>query len=234
MFNKAAGTGDQLANYAILGSTSADVLLQIQAYAAARDANAIERSTLVSIQAGANDFLDPENLMFLAAAAPGDSHQADAIVNRVRQNLMKSVQTIKRVDKAQVIVWTVPDVTLTPYSLYIGLGGVAAENVRLHIERLNHFIRGMGHRKEVAVLDISSVLTAAILMPPVIAGVPLVPPPYFGFSYAIFADPLHPTAVSNGITANMLIIQANMTFDDSIPLYSEDELADMAGLPVAP
>lgn len=145
MFNKAAGTGDQLANYAILGSASADVLLQIQAYAAARDANAIERSTLVSIQAG-----------------------------------------------------------------------------------------GMGHRKQIAVLDISSVLTAAILMPPVIAGVPLVPPPYFGFSYAIFADPLHPTAVSNGITANMLITEANMTFDDSIPLYSEDELADMAGLSAAP
>ena len=54
------------------------------------------------------------------------------------------------------------------------------------------------------------------------------------FSCAIFADPLHPTAVSNGITANMLIIQANMTFDDSIPLYSEDELADMAGLLAAP
>ena len=31
MFNKAAGTGDQLANYAVLGSTSADVLLQIDA-----------------------------------------------------------------------------------------------------------------------------------------------------------------------------------------------------------
>ena len=92
----------------------------------------------------------------------------------------------------------------------------------------------MGHRKEVAVLDISSVLTAAIFSPPVIAGVPLLPPPYYGESFAIFADPLHPTAVSNGITANMLIIQANMTLDDSISLYSEDELADMAGLPTAP
>ncbi len=234
MFNKAAGTGDQLANYAILGSTSADVLLQIQAYAAARDANAIERSTLVSIQAGANDFLDPENLAFLAAAPPGESDAADAIVNGIRQNLVRSVQAIKKIDKAQVIVWTVPDVTLTPYGLYYGPQGIAAENVRLHIERLNHFIRGMNHRKQIAVLDISSILTAAIFNPPVIAGVPLVPPPYFGFSYAIFADPLHPTAVSNGITANMLIIQANMTFGDSIPLYSEDELADMAGLSAAP
>jgi phospholipase/lecithinase/hemolysin len=231
MFNKAAGTGDQLANYAILGSTSADVLLQIQAYAAARDANAIQRSTLVSIQAGGNDFLDPENLMFLAAAPPGESDAADAIVNGIRQNLMRSVQAIKKVDEAQVIVWTVPDVTLTPYAQFIGLGGVAAENVRLHMERLNHFIRGMAHRNQIAVLDISSVLTAAIFNPPVIAGVPL---EYYGVTWAIFADPLHPTAVANGITANMLIIQANMTFDDSIPLYTEDELADMAGLPANP
>lgn len=155
-------------------------------------------------------------------------------MNRIRQNLMKSVQAIKKVDKAQVIVWTVPDVTLTPYALYYGPHGVAAQNVRLHIERVNHFIRGMGHRKEIAVLDISSILTAAIFDPPVIAGVELVPPPAFGFSYAVFADLLHPTAVSNGITANMLIIQANRTFDDSIPLYSEDELADMAWLTEAP
>lgn len=75
MFNKAADPEDQLANYAILRSTSADVLLQIQTYAAARKAKAIERSTLVSIQAGANDFLDPENLMFLASAPPGESHE---------------------------------------------------------------------------------------------------------------------------------------------------------------
>ena len=79
-------------------------------------------------------------------------------------------------------------------------------------------------------LDLSSILTASIFDPPVIAGVPLVAPPYFGISTAIFADLLHPTAVSNGITANMLIIQANRTFDDTIPLYTEAELAEMAGL----
>lgn len=232
MFGKAATSGDQLNNYAVLGSNSADVLLQIKTYAAARAAKTVERSTLVSIQAGGNDFLDPANLMYLAMAAPGESRKADAIVNRIRQNLMKSVQTIKRVDKAQVIVWTVPDVTLTPYWLFfIDLDDVAAENVRLHIERLNRFIRGMGRRKEIAVLDISSVFTSAIFDPPVIAGVPL---EYFGGLAAIFADPLHPTAVANGITANALIDEANWTFNDSIPLYSEAELADMAGLPPAP
>lgn len=84
MFNRAACPGDQLANYAVLRSTSADVLLQIQTY---------------------------------AAAPPGESGAADAIVNRIRQNLVRSIQAIKKVDKAQVIVWTVPDVTLTPYAL---------------------------------------------------------------------------------------------------------------------
>jgi len=227
MFNNAARHGDQLTNYAVLGSTSADVLLQVETYAGARAKKAIKRSTLVSIQGGANDFLNEENLVFLATAPPGDSDAADAIVNSIRDNLVRSVQIIKKVDEAQVIVWTVPDITLTPYAFFIGLEGPAAENVRLHIERLNHSIRDMGHRKEIAVLDISSILTAAIFSPPVIAGVPL---EYYGGAFAIFADPLHPTAVSNGITANMLIIQANRTFDDKIPLYTEAELAEMAGL----
>jgi len=232
LFDKAASPGDQLNNYAALGSNSADVLLQIKTYAAARAAKTVERSTLVSIQAGGNDFLDPDNLMYLAMAAPGESRKADAIVNRIRQNLMKSVQAVKKVDKAQVIVWTVPDVTLTPYWLFFsGLDGVAAENVRLHIERLNRFIRGMGRRKEIAVLDISSVFTSAIFYPPVIAGVEL---EYFGGLAAIFADPLHPTAVANAITANALIDEANWIFNDTIPLYSEAELADLAGLSAAP
>jgi lysophospholipase L1-like esterase len=234
MFDKASGPEDELTNYAVLGSTSADVLRQIKTYAIGRLAKTIDRSTLVSIQAGGNDFLDPGNLMLLAAAPPGVSLAVDSIVDRIRLNLLKSVQTIKSIDKAQVIVWTVPDVTLTPYAQFIGLGGVAAENVRLHIEKLNRFIRTMAHRKQIAVLDISSVFTEVVLNPPVIAGIPLVPPPYFGESFAIFADPLHPTAVSNGITANAMIHQANTTFNDSIPLYSEAELADMAGLLAAP
>lgn len=230
MFNKSAHEGDELANYAVLGSTSADVLLQIETYAAAREAGLADQSTIASIQAGANDFLDPVNLFYLASAPPGQNADADVIVDGIKKNLLSCLQTIKKVDKAQIILWTVPDVTLLPYAQLIGLGGVAAENVRLHIQRLNHFIRAMGLREQIAVLDISAILSDAIALPPVIAGVPLLPPPYFGISVAIFADPLHPTAVSNGILANAMILEANETFDDAIPFYSEEELAVMAGL----
>lgn len=184
----------------------------------------------MSIQAGANDFLDPANLAVLSAAPPGKSDAADAIVNGIRQNLTQCLQSIRKIDQAQVVIWTVPDITLTPCGIYFGPAGIGGENVRLHIERLNHFIRSRANRQQVAVLDVSSILTASIFMPPVISGVPLLPPPYFGTSDAIFADVLHPTAVANAIMANMLIIEANRTFDDEIPMYSEEEVSDMANL----
>ena len=52
----------------------------------------------------------------------------------------------------------------------------------------------------------------------------------FGFGTAQFADPIHPTAVVNGFVANEIILQMNQAFDDSVPFYSELELAEMAGL----
>ncbi|MBL8815497.1 MAG: hypothetical protein JNL58_05675 [Planctomyces sp.] len=229
MFNKASFPGDQLTNYAVLGSTSEQVFQQVQAYAEARKSRLVPRSTLVSIQGGANDFLAPENIAVLASAAPGESRKADAIINRIRQNLVRSVQTIQRVDHAQIVVWTVPDVTLSPYGLFYLPGDEGAANIRAHINRLNRFIRGMECRRSIAVLDLSSLLTASIISPPVIYGVPLYGPPAFGFPLAIFADPLHPTAVSNGLTANLLIEEVNENFRDDVPFYSEDELATMAG-----
>lgn len=229
MFNKAAYRGDQLTNYAVLGSTSKQVLEQVQSYAKARKAGLIPRATLVSIQGGANDLLDPQNIAILASAAPGESREADAIVNRIRQQLVQSVQTIQRVDRAQIVVWTVPDVTMTPYGLFYLPGDEGAANISSHINRLNSFIRSMECRRNIAVLDLSSLLTASIFSPPVIYGVPLYGPPAFGFSLAIFADPLHPTAVSNGLTANLLIEEVNENFRDDVPFYSEDELATLAG-----
>lgn len=108
--------------------------------------------------------------------------------------------------------------------------GEAEQNIRLHIERLNRFIRQMGKGPQLAVLDISRILTEVSLNPPVILGTPLLPPPYFGFATAVFADPIHPTAISDGILANEMIEQLNAKFDDNIPFYTEEELADLAGL----
>jgi phospholipase/lecithinase/hemolysin len=231
MFNKAADEDDELANFAVLGSTSADVLLQVESYVAARRAGDVQRATLISLQGGGNDFLTEEHLLTLALAPPRESVAADAIVSGIAKNLLSSVLRLKFIDRGvPMVLWTVPDVTLTPYVYSLGLDAQAEQNIRLHIERLNRFIRQLGKGRRFAVLDISSVLTEVSLNPPVILGTPLYPPPYFGFATAIFADPIHPTAVSNGILANEMIGQLNAKFDDNIPFYSEQELADLAGL----
>ncbi len=231
VFNKAADEADQLANFAVLGSTSADVHQQVESYVAGRRAGDIQRATLISLQAGGNDFLTEEKLLTLAMFPPGDSEAADTIVNDIRKNLQSSVVRLKVVNRGvHMVVWTVPDVTLTPYVFSFGLGAEAEQNIRLHIERLNRFIRQMGKRPRVAVLDISRILTEVSLNPPVILGTPLLPPPNFGYATAVFADPIHPTAISNGILANEMIRQLNAKFDDNIPFYTEEELADLAGL----
>ncbi len=230
VFNKAAVEGDLLEDFAIAGSTSADVLAAVEYYVAARSAGAIEPATLVSVQGGGNDFLTVSNLFALGSAAPGESEAIDQIVDGVKNNLMKAMRLLRKSDQPQIIVWTVPDVTLTPYILSFGLDATTSANVRAHIERLNNFIRAQGNRPDVAVLDASYVFNAVTFQPLVILNVELFPTPYFGFATAIFADPIHPTAVGNGLLANDLIQSLNDNFDDTISFYSEAELGTLAGI----
>jgi phospholipase/lecithinase/hemolysin len=230
VFNQASEPDDTLTNHAVLGSTSADVLDQVLAYAESRWWGEQPPATLLSLQAGGNDFLTTEILLTLATAPPGESDAVDAIVNQIRRNLLKSLFLLQATDRrASVVVWTVPDVTLTPFVLPFGLDAQSLQNISLHIERLNQSIRLLGRQKRLAVLDISRVLTEVSLAPPTIDGVTLVPPPLFGFGAAVFADPIHPTAVSNGLLANELITTLNEKFDDQIPLYTDSQLGQLIG-----
>lgn len=230
VFDKAAMESDQLTNYAVLGSTSVQVLDQVISYASDRLLGNVPRGTLISMQGGGNDFLTEEVLLALAAVPPGESEFADGIVNEIRGNLMTSLLILRVVDrKASIVLWTVPDVTLTPYVLSFGLDAESQSNVRLHIERLNRGIRRLARSRRIAVLDVASVLTAVTIAPPTILGVSLFPTPAFGFATAIFADPIHPTAVSNAILANELIERLNEGFNDDIPVYSESELSQLLG-----
>ncbi len=230
VFKQASEPDDTLSNYAVLGSTSADVLDQVRAYAESRWSGDRQPATLISLQAGGNDFLTTEILLTLATAPPGESDAADAIVKQIRRNLLKSLLLLRITERrAAVIVWTVPDVTLSPYVLSFGLDAESLQNISLHINRLNRGIRALGRQRRIAVLDISRVLTEVSIAPPTIDGVTLVPPPLFGFGAAVFADPIHPTAVSNGLLANELISMLNEKFRDQIPLYSESELGELIG-----
>lgn len=233
-FHKAAGKGDQLTNFAVLGSTSSDVLAQVEYYSQLRKAGAIERATMVSIQAGGNDILDivnnSANLFLLASAAPGENADADQVIDEIKINLLRSLLKLKRTRHVTTVLWTVPDVTLAPYFLSFGFSQQQSDNVRAHIDELNQAIRFFGFLPRTFVLDVNGILTATTFNPPVILGVTIQPTPSFGASTDQFADPIHPTAVMNAIVANSLIRKVNRRYRSNIEEYSELELAIIAGI----
>ncbi len=212
----------------MLRATSEEVLNQVQTYVDSRRAGDLAPATLLSLQSGGNDFLTTEFLLTVATAPPGQSEIVDSLVNQISENLVNSVLLLRSVDRrAPLVLWTIPDVTQIPYIFSLGLDAESLSNVRAHIERVNRLIRVLGWLPRIATLDIAAVLEQVSAEPPTIGGFTLIPPPAFGFGAAVFADPIHPTAVSNGLLANELIGTLNEKFDDSIPAYSESELAGM-------
>ena len=233
-FAKASRAGDQLSNFAVLGSTSSDVLAQVEYYEQLRQSGAVERATVVSIQAGGNDVLDivnnSANLFLLASAAPGENKEADAVTSDIKINILRSLIKLQRSRRMTTVLWTVPDVTLTPYFFSFGFNQQQTENVRAHIDEVNQFIRFMGLFPRTIVLDVNRILTATTFDPPVILDVTIQPAPSFGTSTDQFADPIHPTGVMNAIVANELIKRVNRRFRVRIEVYSEIELAIIAGI----
>jgi lysophospholipase L1-like esterase len=233
-FEKAAEPGDQLTNFAILGSRSFEVLEQVQEYERGRAAGTLPAATLVSLQAGGNDLIDLQNgsanLFLLAATPPGVNPAADKIIRDAERNLRQCVNLVQRRGRPQIVLWTAPDVSLSPYVLSLGFSAEQLNRLRAHIAHLNQAIRTLGRRNNIAILDSSKLQQALTFNPPVLLGVTIQPTPAFGFAAAQFADPIHPTAVMNGFIANELIFQMNAEFSDNVSFYNELELANLAGL----
>lgn len=229
VFDKGGAGGDILTRYAIAGSQSGDIADQIGFYEFFVGIGLQEDATLVSLEAGANDMLD--SFALLATHAPGSSAAADAIITSILQNLKDAfIRMRQNVPGVRFIVWTVPDLTLTPR--YFGqLTQTQIDNVRAHLDRINRKIRRGENRPSIVVLDVDELLSSIIDDPPVLRGRPLVPPPAMGAFDNLFADEIHPTAVSNAMIANETVMRINAKWNDSIPLYAEDELADLAQIP---
>lgn len=232
-FNKAAIGNDELTNYAILGSTSANVLEQVKAYGEMRRQRLVKSSTFASVQAGGNDMID--NLLAFASAPPGANAEVDFLALRIKVNIIESVvRLLWRDRRADVVVWTVPDITQIPAVLAAGLPAPALANVRAHIESINDCIRALNWSRRVAVLDAYAIMRDAVANPPTFFGMTLVGPPAFGSFDNIFADPIHPTAVSNAILANGIITAVNKKFHDNIPQYNNAELGALTFPLLAP
>ncbi len=229
-YDKGAGSGDNLGSYAIAGSESDDVLIQIDLYLFLNLIFLQPDASLFNFEIGGNDILNNDGL--LAANPPGVDPAADAVINNLLDNFEASLRALYASNpRAQFVVWTIPDVVLTP-DLFGVYSQTQEENLRAHVERVNRAIRWLGQRYPfIVVLDLYAELQDMAANPPVLFGHQLVGPPSYGDYDHIFADYIHPTAVSNAMIANGIIDGINSKWNDDIPFYTDEELADLAHIP---
>lgn len=225
VFQKARQPGDTLNSYAVAGAVSSQLSLQFDTYELLEFLGLAPTATLFHIEIGGNDFFDNEVL--LGAFPPGVNAQADQVVDQLLSRIESALKRIRVRKGVEVILWTVPDITITPGRLG-NLTATQVANIRLHLDRCNDRIRAFQGRPRVAVLDLVPIQRFVVQNPPVILGTQLVPPPAEGDFHYIHADPVHPTAVSNALIANSIIQLLNRKFGVSIPSYGAQELADLA------
>jgi phospholipase/lecithinase/hemolysin len=229
VFYKASRSGTQLWKYAVAGSESDELEVQVGAYESARLFGLQDKATLFSMEIGGNDILN--NIDQLAAYPPGARSSVDGIVGNIISNIRRSWHVLKASHPyARFVLWTVPDVTLTP-SQWSELSEVGAANVHAHIQRANRYIRSLSSYPSVVVLDLYKIMRRFIADTPEYFGYQLIPPPGYGTYDSLFADQIHPTAVSNAVIANEIIYLMNTKWEDSIPFYTKRQLAKLAHIP---
>lgn len=229
LFDKGRVSGDDLSSYAIAGSQSDDVSLQIDLYELNIFFRLQDRATIIGYEIGGNDILNNQSL--LQSYPPGDNASADAVIDRLLRNIRQNLTELSQNHRnAQLIIWTVPDVTVTPDN-WGQLNGTQIANLRAHTERANRSIRMLDRYRNVVVLDLFPLSQIVTANPPILRGQQLDPPPDWGEFDDLFADEIHPTSVTNALVANGMILGINQKFGDDIPMYTEDELADLARIP---
>ncbi|MCX6339322.1 MAG: SGNH/GDSL hydrolase family protein [Candidatus Aureabacteria bacterium] len=228
VFSKGALPDDTLNSYAIGGSQAKDISRQIDVYELCERIGTQLRATLINFQIGGNDILN--NFDELAAHAPGTDSAADGIIDTLLATMKEDMLRLYDAHQdARFIVWTIPDVTIAPKH-YGALTGAEMGNVRAHIDEVNRFIRSLDQYSFVVVLDLYRLFQQIVATPPSGNGHQLVPPPAYGDYDNMFADEIHPTAVSNAMVANTIINQMNKKWKGAIPRYSAPELIHLAGI----
>jgi phospholipase/lecithinase/hemolysin len=226
VFSRGAASGNELWEYAVAGSESDHLAIQIGVYEGRRELGLQDKATLFSLEIGGNDIVNNDDL--LAAHAPGEDSSADEVMDNIIRNIRNGWKRLRSSHpEAQFVIWTITDTTRAP-RLRNSLTREEASNIRAHTQRANAYIRSLGQNAPVLVFDLYAVARRLIAKPPELFGQPLVPPPDYGEYDCLVADKLHPTAVSNAILANSIIAGMNRKWDDRIPRYTNAKLANLA------
>lgn len=203
VFNRGKKEGDKLTVLARGGSTSADIGRQFAHYLAMVKARKIPEATLVSYQTGGNDLVF--FMWMLKGKPPGKSRLADLFIKRlIKANKEHLDLATRYVPTAHLLVWTLPDVTLTP-ALH-KLPADQKKNLRAHVGKVNDALRKRAKASaNITLLDLDVIWNRLKNDPPLIAGRKPAFPPRFGDPDCVFADPIHPSAACNAFIANHAI-----------------------------
>lgn len=226
VYIKAASAGDRLDNYAVAGSHSAQVNSQINLYNFGRTLGIQPQADVIGYEIGGNNIL--ANIDLLSEYGVGENATADAVIDRIISDQANQLSRLASSHPGgKAVLWTIPDITLTP-QFYGLLTPRQIANVQAHTARANEFISSLTNLPNAVVIDLYALISSTVNNPPVIMGDALLPPPAMGAYDNIFADSIHPTAVSNAVLANEIIVTINAKWGLNIPLYSEQELAELA------
>ena len=212
-----------LTQFAHAGSTSASLIRQGQHTQAASEFGAGDLATL---WIGGNDF-------FLSAANPfGVGIGNYRFMDRLEDNVDTILGTLENTG-LDVLVFNLPDMSAVPFTDTITLFNFQMRNISEATVEWNDRLAELADKHGAHLVDVYSYFDAVSAHPEnyTIMGHELVFGPEWGCQWCVFADPIHPTAVAQGLIANLAIDVLNEEVGGTpLARLTEQELAMLAGI----
>jgi len=221
VFDQGSSAGDALTNYAQSGSIAAEMLGQFMLYRGDVSSSASERNTFHAVGTSANDVL--RQMTGVAANPPGVDAALDETLDRSIHAVLTSTNwLVNNHPDAVLVQWTLPDLTMAP--MFESLPPTEVSNMQAHIQRINDEIWTLDAHDNIIVVDFYAFMHDLEASPPVLRGVTVNPGD-------LYVDNKHPNVLGNALAANEIISRINAELGTTIPQLTEDELADIGGLP---
>ncbi len=220
------GEGDPF-NAAVGGSSAMRLLRQGQ-HLRVRDWVAAGRVDYVFLMIGANDFVE---LAGRIAHGQLDGDALDQRIDRIVANIMRAADEVLSAKPNGMLIGEIPDLALTPYFEVQLSTELQRERVSHAIERANHRIRTLAHARGLPTLDMAALGRDFTDIPVFLGGrrVDFTTPDRTD-SVPFFEDGVHPSAVGNGILANLMLTALGQAYGHGVPLISDREVLEIAGV----
>lgn len=212
VFNKIKENGDKYTNLAIPGATSNVVVIEV------RKANPHD-ATLVFIECGVNDIAVHKPL---TQYKRGTNIKADRLSNDIFLNITNSIKMCP--NRADIILFTMPSLhILQPH---YDLTKEEKDNGDTHLEYVNGQLRRL-ESPQITVVELGPYYEYILLNPPKVSSVEMIGFPQSGKFNYITIDGVHPGAITNGLMANLMIVQLNDKWGLNIEKYTDKELLQL-------